>query len=72
MKEWNSEAVKIVIESIKKEIKRLENFNCYHCKDFPMNMNPDNETCKKCKISRQYQILQCNERLTLWKNRLIE
>ena len=72
MKEWNQEAVKAVIKNIQNEIKYLEYSNCYHCKDFPFNSNSSNDTCKKCRLNKQYKIIQYNERLLLWKNRLIE
>ena len=72
MKEWNQNAVKVVIEQIQNEIKHLENSNCYHCKDFPLNGDSNNDVCKKCRLNAQYKIIQCNERLLLWKNRLIE
>ena len=70
MKEWDQDAVKVVIDSINKEIRMLEIFNCYHCKDFPMDFNSNNETCNFCRQEKKEKIQECNKRLALWKNRL--
>ena len=71
MKEWDQDAVKAVIININKEIQSLQEFNCYHCKDFPMD-NINNNICEQCRLNKQYELIKCNERLLLWKNRLIE
>ena len=69
---WEQEAVKLVIENIKEEIKKLNTFNCYQCIDFPIDSNSNNDICKKCSINRQYELIRCEERLRLWENRLIK
>ena len=73
--EWDQKAVKIVIENIQSEIKKLEIFKCFHCKDYPINNNNNNnnnEICNRCRLNRDYEIIKCNERLSLWKSRLRE
>ena len=72
MKEWDQDAVKVVINTINQEIKMLKNFNCYHCKDFPMDFNSNNETCNFCRQVKKEKIQECDKRLALWKNRLIK
>lgn len=69
---WNQEAVKLVIENIKEEIKKLNTSHCYQCIDFPIDRNSNNSICKKCSINRQYELMRCKERLQLWENRLIK
>lgn len=69
---WNQEAVKLIIEDIKEEIKELNTFKCYQCIGFPIDSNSNNDICKKCSINRQYELIICKERLRLWESRLIK